>query len=98
MVEYLIRYLHRVEMSQKQGDAAQLEKDGEKKKDKSTITWHKIECDSSVKKNDSKVPPVYNQSRLRRSERTCYFCPQPKAGALGTVKDNPIDLCDEEDG
>ena len=26
-----------------------------------------------------------------------YFGPQPKAGALGTVADNPINLCDEED-
>jgi len=41
--------------------------------------------------------PVYNQSRLRRNGRTCYFGPQPKAGTPGTGKDNPIDLCDEED-
>jgi len=41
--------------------------------------------------------PVYNHFRLRRSGRTCYFGPQPKAGSLGTVEDNPIDLCDEED-
>jgi len=40
---------------------------------------------------------VYSQSRLRRSERTCYFGPQPKAGALGTVEDNPIELSDEGD-
>jgi len=56
----------------------------EKKKEKSPMTWHEITCDGSVKKKDSKVP-VYNQSRLRRSGRTCYFGPQPKAGAAGTV-------------
>jgi len=39
---------------------------------------------------------VYNHSRLRRSGMTCNFGPQPKAGALGTVEDNLIDLCDEE--
>jgi len=37
-------------MSQKQGDAAQLKKEGEKKKAKSTVTWHGIECDGFVKK------------------------------------------------
>jgi len=40
---------------------------------------------------------VYNQSRLRRSERTCYFGPQPKEGVPGTVAGNPIDLWDEEE-
>ena len=53
-------------------------------------------CDGFLKKKNSKVP-VYNQSRLRRNGRTCYFGPQPKAGTPGTGKDNPIDLCDEED-
>ena len=77
MVEFSIRCLHHVEMSQKQGDAAQLKKEGKNKKAKSTITWHEIECDGSVKKSDSKVP-VYNHSRLRRNGRTCYFGPQPK--------------------
>ena len=41
--------------------------------------------------------PVYNQSRLRRSGKTCYFDPQPKAGAPGTIEDNPIELSDEGD-
>jgi hypothetical protein len=68
----------------------------EKKKEKSPMTWHGITCDGSFKKKDSKVL-VYNQSRLRRSGRTCYFGPQPKAGAPGTVAGNSIDLCDEED-
>jgi len=68
----------------------------EKKKEKSPTTWHKIVCDGSGKKKDSKVP-AYNQSRLRRSGRTCYFGPQPKAGAAGTIEDNPIELSDEED-
>jgi len=66
----------------------------DKKKEKSPMTWHGITCDGSVKKKDSKVL-VYNQSRLRRSGRTCYFGPQPKVGAPGTVEDNPIDLCDD---
>jgi len=68
----------------------------EKKKEKSPMTWHGITCDGSVKKMDLNVP-VYNQSRLRRSGMTCYFGPQPKAGATGTVAGNPIDLCDDED-
>jgi len=75
-------------MSQKQGDAAQLKKEGEKKKSKSTMIWHEIECDGFVKQSNSKVP-IYNQSRLRRSGRTCYFGPQPKAGAPRTVENNP---------
>jgi len=83
-------------MSQKEGDAAQLKKEGEKKKEKLTVTWPGIECDVSVKKSDSKVL-VYNQSRLKRSGRTCYFGPQPKVGAPGTVEDNPIKLRDEGD-
>ena len=66
----------------------------EKKKAKSTLTWHKIECDGSIKKNNLKVS-VYNHFRLRRSERTFYFGPQSKAGALVTVADNPIDISDE---
>ena len=81
--------MHCVDMSQKQGDATQL-------KAKSTVTRHIIKSNGFVKKSDSNVP-VYNHSRLRRSGRTCYFGPQPKSGALGTVDDNLIDLCDEED-
>jgi len=83
-------------MSQKQGDATQLKKEGEKKKAKPTETWHRIECNRSVKKSDSNVS-VYNHSRLSMSGRTGYFGPQPKLGAPGTVEDNPIDVCDEED-
>jgi len=67
-----------------------------KKKEKSSVTWHEIVCDGSEKKKGSKLP-VYNQPRLRRSERTCYFGPQPKEGAPRTVAGNPIDLCDEEE-
>jgi len=73
-------------LNKKEGD--------DKKKEKSLMTWHRITCDGSIKKKDSKVL-VYNQSMLRRSGRTCYFDPQSKAGALGTVEDNPIDLCDD---
>jgi len=40
---------------------------------------------------------VYNQSRLRRSGRTCNFDLQPKEGAPGTVEDNPIEISDEGD-
>jgi len=68
----------------------------EKKKEKFPMTWHKIVCDGYVKKKDSEVL-VYNQSRLRRSERTCYFGPQPKEGAPGIIEDNPIERSDEED-
>ena len=69
----------------------------EKKKEKSPMTWHGIDCDGSGKKKKGSKLPLYNQSRLRRSGRTCYFGPQPKAGAAGTVAGNPIDLCDDED-
>ena len=86
-----------VDMSQNQNQVQLNKKEGDnKKKAKSPVTWHEIECDGSVKKKGSKVS-VYSQSRLRRSERSCYFGPQPKEGALGTVEDNSIDLCDEED-
>ena len=68
----------------------------DKKKEKSL--WHGMELSVMVpkKKKGSKLP-VYNQSRLRRSGRTCYFGPQPKEGAPGTVVGNQIDLCDEEE-
>jgi len=72
----------------------QLKKEGEKKKAKSIVTWHRIECDGSVKKNNLNVL-VYNHSKLRRSGMTCYFGPQPKAASPGTVEDNSIDLYDE---
>jgi len=39
--------------------------------------------------------PAYNFNKMRRSGRTCYFGAHPKAGASGTVEDNPIDLSDE---
>jgi len=82
-------------MSHNQGNVELNKKeDDDKKKEKSPMTWHRITCDGSVKKKDSKVL-VYNQSRLRRSRRTCYFGPQPKATAPGTIEDNPIDLCDD---
>jgi len=79
---------NQVQLNKKEGDG--------KKKANSSVTWHGIECDGSVKKSDLKVL-VYNQSRLRRSGRTFYFGSQPKAGAPRTVEDNPIDLCDKED-
>ena len=86
-----------VDMSQNQGNVELNKKEGDdKKKEKSPMTWHGITCDGSVKKKDSKVL-VYNQSRLRRSGRTCYFGPQPKADAPGIVAGNPVDLYDEED-
>jgi len=68
----------------------------DKKKEKSSITWHIIVCVGTEKKKGSKVL-VYNQARLRRSGRTCYFGSQPKEGAPGTVAGNPIDLCDKEE-
>jgi len=78
--------------NQNQGNA----QGDDKKKEKSSVTWHGIVCDGSEKKKGSKLP-VYNQSRLRRSGRTCYFGPRPKEGAPGTVAANPIDLSDEEE-
>jgi len=67
----------------------------DKKKEKSPMTWQRIVCDGSGKKG-SKLP-VYNQSRLRRSGKTCYFDSQPKEGAPETVAGNLIDLYDEEE-
>jgi len=90
----LIANFFYVDMSQNQNQG-NVQYDG-KKKEKSPMTWHKIVCDGSEKKKGSKLP-VYNQSRLRRSGRTCYFGPQPKEGAPRTVAGNPIDLCDEEE-
>jgi len=40
---------------------------------------------------------VYNFNKMRRRGRTLNFGPQPKAGAPGTINDNPIELSDEED-
>jgi hypothetical protein len=48
-VGFDIRCLHCIDMPQNQGDV-QLKKEGVKKKAKSTVTWHIIECDGSVKK------------------------------------------------
>ena len=90
----MIAIFFNVDMSQNQ-NLGNVQGD-EKNKEKSPMTWHIIVCDGSKKKKGSKVP-VYNHSRLRRSGRTCYFGPQPKEGAPGTVADNPINLCDEED-
>jgi len=79
---------NQVQLNKKEGD--------DKKKAKSPMTWHKIKSDGSIKKMGSKVP-VYNKFRLRRSGRTCYYGPQPKEGAQGTVEDNPIEISDEGD-
>jgi len=56
----------------------------------------KIECEGTRQKSKVNVP-VYNFNKMRRCGMTCYFSPQPKASALGTVEDNPIDLSDEGD-
>ena len=84
-----------VDMSQNQ-DNVQLNKNegDKKKKEKSHMISNEIVCDGSSKKKDLKVR-VYNQLRLRRSGRTCYFGPQPKEGAPGTVDDNPIEISEE---
>jgi len=81
----LIAIFFYVDMSQNQNQGnVQLNKNegDEKKKEKLSMTWHKIVCDGSIKKKDSKVL-VYNQSMLRRSRRTCYFGPRPKEGVHG---------------
>ena len=69
-----------------------MKKKGEKKKAKTTVTWPDIKCEGfrRRRKSNAKVP-VYNFNKLRRSERTCYFGPQPKVGALGIFEYNPID-------
>ncbi|GAU51502.1 hypothetical protein TSUD_413790 [Trifolium subterraneum] len=38
--------------------------------------------------------PKLDFTKLRRSDRTCYFGPQPKLGEPGTLKDNPIEILD----
>jgi hypothetical protein len=37
-------------------------------------------------------------NRLRRSGRTCYFGPQPKIGAPGTLENNPIEIDPDDEG
>jgi len=61
-------------MSQKQGDDSQLQKEGEKKKEKTTVTWHGIECEGTGQKCKANEP-VYDFNKMRRSGRTCYFGP-----------------------
>ena len=89
----MIRCLHCVDMSHKKGDP-QLKKEDEKKKAKTTVTWHRIECEGTRQKSKANVL-VYNFNKMRRSGRNCYFGPQPKVGAPRTIEDNPIDLSDE---
>jgi len=48
-VGFDLRCFHYVDMSQNHGDV-QLKNEGDKKKAKSNVTWHQIECDASVKK------------------------------------------------
>jgi len=60
------------------------------------MTWHCIEREGTRQKSKVNVP-VYNVNKMRQSRRTSYFGLHPKAGALGTVVDNPIDLSDEGD-
>ena len=62
-----------------------------KKRAKTTMTWHGVRCETSTERSSAGVPKL-NQSRLRRSGRTCYFGPQPKFGAPGTMETNPIDI------
>jgi len=73
-----------------------LEKEGEKNKEKSIMTWHEIVWARTGQKSKANVP-VYNFNKMRRSRRTCYFGPQPKVGSPGTAEDNPIDLSNEGD-
>jgi len=82
-------------MSQNQGDV-QLKMEGEKKKAKSTMTWHRIECEGTRQKSKVNVP-MYNFNKMRRSGMTSYFGPQPKVGAPWTIEDSPIDLNKERD-
>lgn len=67
-----------------------------KNKAKTTMSWKGRTCDGSRTNSSSKVP-IYNLNNLRRSGRTCYFGPQPKLGAPGTLETNPIGI-DEGDG
>jgi hypothetical protein len=67
-------------------DVAQL-----KKKAKTTMTWHGVRCEPSTERSSAGVPKL-NLGRLRRSGRTCYFGPQPKFGAPGTMETNLIDI------
>jgi len=62
------------------------------------MSWKGRTCDGSRTNSSSKVP-IYNLNNLRRSGRTCYFGPQPKLGAPGTLETNPIEVgIDEGDG
>ncbi|XP_039688656.1 uncharacterized protein [Medicago truncatula] len=69
-----------------------------KKKAATKLTWKgRTCCEGSTSKSTSKVL-VYNFNHLRRSGRTCYFGPQPKEGAPGTVESNPIEVGVEDNG
>ena len=51
LVQVLIIDFLYVDMSQNQGDVQLNKKEGDEKKKKAKSTWHEIECDGSVKKN-----------------------------------------------
>jgi hypothetical protein len=61
------------------------------KRAKTTMTWHGVRFETSTQISSAGVPKL-NLSRLRRRGRTCYFGPQPKFGAPGTMEKNPIDI------
>jgi len=55
-------------MSQKQGDA-QLKNEGEKKKEKSIVTWHDIKCERSGKKKQGECVSVqFQQDEKKRKD------------------------------
>jgi len=73
-----------VDISQNQGDVQLNKKEGdEKKKEKSPLTWHRIECDGSVKKGfegvgvqpfqteEERVDMLFWSSTKSRCHRDC---------------------------
>jgi len=83
-------------MSHKHGDA-HIKKEGEKKKAKTTVTWHSIKCEGIRRKKEKWMCPCTISTRQDGAEEAITLSPQPKAYALETVEDNPIELRDEGD-
>jgi len=66
-----------------------------KKRENTILTWHGRRCEPSNQMPSANVPK-YNLNNIRRSDRTCYFGPQPKLGAPGTMETNPIEIRKED--
>jgi hypothetical protein len=51
---------------------------------------------ATTSKSQKKKVKKYDFNKLRTSGRTCYFGPQPKVGAPGTLPDKPFGVPDNK--